>query len=284
MNPRQVLHVALDVVREAAFSRHLIVLFGLIFLGLVALALSLDLEVVNGTIAAGKLFGNPVMGGKDGGVAAATVLAPLMGAVAYLVFYGGLLFLVVAVADIAPKLLAPGRVEHVLSLPLRRTELVVGVYIGVLLIGLLAAVFAIGGASAVLFVKLELATPAPLIGALAALVGFAVLYAVMLAVATVARSAALSAGAAIFVYAAGIATSERQLVLSLIKNGFTREIAALVMGPLPRLKTLADMGAEGAAANAAIQWTNAVGVIGGAAAFGLFFLVVACIVVNLKDY
>ena len=34
---------------------------------------------------------------------------------AYAVFYGGLLFLIVAVADIAPKMLAPGRVELLLA-------------------------------------------------------------------------------------------------------------------------------------------------------------------------
>jgi ABC-type transport system involved in multi-copper enzyme maturation permease subunit len=282
MSPRQVMNVALDVLREAAASKYLIVLFGLIFLGLASLALSLDLEVVNGAISAGKLFGASFIGqGKK--VSASEVLGPLMQGVAYAVFLGGLLFLIVAVADIAPKMLAAGRVELLLSLPLRRTELVVGVYIGILLIGLLAATFAIGGASLVLFVKTELTTPAPIFGAIAALVGFATLYGVMLAVAVVGRSAALSAGSAILVYIAGLATSDRQFVLSLIRNGATRELASLVMGPLPRLKALADIGGD-AAIHKPIEWAPALSVIGGCTAFGLFFVVVACIVVNVRDY
>lgn len=282
MSPRNVMNVALDVLREAAASKYLIVLFGFIFLGLVGLALSLDLEVVNGAIAAGKIFGANVIG-KGKAVSANEFLGPLMQALAYVVFYGGLLFLIVAVADIAPRMLAPGRVELLLSLPLRRTELVVGIYVGVLLIGLLASVLAIGGGSLVLFVKTEIVTPAPFMGAVTALIGFATLYGVMLAVATVGRSAALSAGAAILIYISGVATSERAIVLSLIRNGATRELAAIAMGPLPRLKTLADIGGD-AAIHKALEWSQAAAVIGGCAAFGLFFVVAACIVVNIKDY
>ena len=282
MNPRQTLHVALDVLREAAASKYLIVLFGLILLGLVALALSLDLEVVNGAIAAGKILGGNIIG-KGKSVAAVEFLAPFMQAVAYVVFFGGLLFLVVAVADIAPRMLAPGRVELLLALPLRRSELVVGIYIGVLFIAALASILAIGGASLVLFVKAEFFTPAPFMGAITALMGFVCLYGVMLAVASVARSAALSAGAAILVYIAGIATSDRAFVLSLIRNGATRSLAGLVMGPLPRLRALADIGGD-AAIHKPIDWTSALPVLGGCAAFGLFFVVAACIVVNIKDY
>jgi Cu-processing system permease protein len=282
MNPRNVANVALDVLREAAVSKYLLVLFGIISLFLGGLALSLDLEVVNGAIAAGKIFGANVVGqGKT--MTTSEFLAPLMQGLAYVVFFGGLLFLVVAVADIAPKMLAPGRVELLLSLPLRRTELVLGVYAGVLLIGLLASLLAIGGSSIIFFVKTELVTPAPLMGAVASLFGFATLYGVMLAVSTIGRSAALAAGAAILVYIAGVATSDRALILSLLRSGVTREIAAVVMGPLPRLRALADLGGD-AAVNKAIEWSQALAVIGGCAAFGAFFVVVACIVVNIKDY
>ena len=109
MNPRSVANVALDVVREAAFSKYLIVLFGLIILGVIALAFALDIEVVNGAIAAGKLFGGNLVGhGKQVGVA--EFLGPFMTAIVYATFFVGLLFLIVAVADIAPRMLAPGRV------------------------------------------------------------------------------------------------------------------------------------------------------------------------------
>jgi Cu-processing system permease protein len=281
VNVRNILNVSVDVLREAIASKYLIVLFGLIFAGLAGLAFSLDLEVVNGAISAGKLFGGTFTG--KAGMNAGEFLGPVLSGLSYAVFYGGLLFLIVAVADIAPKMLAPGRVELLLALPLRRTELVVGIYLGVVMIASLAAILAIGGASLVLFVKVEIVTPAPLMGALSAMVGFCTVYGVMLAVAAVARSAALSAGAALLIYIAGAATSDRSLILSLIRNGFTREVAAVVMGPLPRMATLAEVGAD-VALKKTVDWSMALPVIGGCTAFGLFFVVVACIVVNIKDY
>ena len=281
MNVRNILNVSVDVLREAIASKYLIVLFGLIFCGLAGLAFSLDLEVVNGAIAAGKLFGGTFTG--KAGMGAGEFLGPVLSGLSYAVFYGGLLFLIVAVADIAPKMLAPGRVELLLALPLRRTELVIGIYLGVVMIASLASILAIGGASIVLFVKVEIFTPAPLMGALCAMVGFCTVYGVMLAVAAVARSAALSAGAALLIYIAGAATSDRALVLSLIRNGFTREVLAVVMGPLPRMATLAEVGAD-VALKKTVDWSVALPVIGGCTAFGLFFVVVACIVVNVKDY
>lgn len=282
MNPRNIKNVALDVVREAVASKYLIVLFALIVIALAAMALALDLEVVNGAIATGKLFGGSFIG-KGTTVGKGEFLGPVLAGMSHVVFYGGLAFMIVAVADIAPKMLAPGRVELLLALPLRRSELVIGIYCGVVIIALLAALLAIGGASLVLFVKVEIVTPAPLMGALAAMVGFCTIYGVMLAVAAGSRSAALSAGAALMVYLAGVATSDRALVLSLIRNGVTREVAAVAMGPLPRLTTLAQTGAE-VAVGSPVDWSVALSVIGGCSAFGLFFVVLACIIVNIKDY
>ncbi|MBI1944738.1 MAG: hypothetical protein HYS27_03525 [Deltaproteobacteria bacterium] len=281
MNPRTVWNVAADVLREAVFSKYLIVLFGLIFLGLVTLALALDLEVVDGMISAGKLFGGTIIGGQS--MAVGELLTSIMPVIVYLVCFLGTIFMIIAVADIAPRVLQPGRVELTLSLPIRRHELVAGIYLGVLIIAASSTLFGIGGASMVLFVKLKMASAAPLVGALCALVGFLAIYGVMLATSCVARSPALSAGFGFLVFGAGLATSDRRLVLMLIKSGVTRDLAALVMGPLPRLKTLADIGGEYAGGQA-IRWGEAVPVIGGSVAFGLFFVALACIVVTVKDY
>lgn len=281
MNPRTVWNVAADVVREAIFSKYLIVLFGIIFLGLVALALSLDLEVVDGMISAGKLFGGSIIGGAP--MAAGQLLQSVLPVIVYMVSFLGCIFMIIAVADIAPRVLQPGRVELTLSLPIRRHELVVGIYLGVLFIAASATLFGIGGASAVLFFKLRLVSAAPFVGALTALVGFLAIYGAMLASSAVARSPALAAGFGFLIFGCGLATSDRRLVLSLMKSGVTRELAALVMGPLPRLKTLADIGGE-YAAGSAIRWGEAVPVIGGSVAFGFFFVAVACIVVTVKDY
>jgi Cu-processing system permease protein len=284
MNPRNVALVAMDVLREALFSRYLLVLFGFIALGLISLALSLDLEVVDGALAAGKLFGGNLMnvtGGKP--MLASELMQPLFAGMALATFFVGIAFMIVAVADIAPKMLAPGRVEHLLSLPLRRVEIVLGTYVGVLVIAASALVLAIGGGSIVLFIKAELFTFAPLAGALAAFIGFMTLYAQMLAVAAFARSAALSAGAAFVLYGVGLATSDRALVLSLIKNGFTRELVGVLIGPLPRFGVLGNYGKD-VAMQAPILWSELLPVVGGTLALAAFCVLVACTIVQMKDY
>jgi Cu-processing system permease protein len=284
MNPRNVALVAMDVLREALFSRYLIVLFGFIALGLIALALSLDLEVVDGALAAGKLFGGNLMnvtGGRP--MLASELMQPLFAGMALATFFFGIAFMIVAVADIAPKMLAPGRVEHLLSLPLRRVEIVLGTYVGVLVIAACALTLAIGGGSVVLFVKAELFTFAPLAGALAAFIGFMTLYAQMLAVAAFARSAALSAGAAFVLYGVGLATSDRALVLSLIKNGFTRELVGVLIGPMPRFAVLGNYGKD-VAMQAPILWGELIPVVGGTLALAAFCVAVACTIVQMKDY
>ena len=284
MNPRNVLLVAGDVLREALYSRYLIVLFGLITLGLIGLALSLDLEVVDGALAAGKLFGGDIAnltGGRP--TMASELMQPLFAGMAIATYGFGLVFMIVAVADIAPKMFAPGRVEHLLALPLRRVEIVLGPYVGVLTISLCALTLAVGGGSVVLFVKAELFTFAPLAGAAAAFIAFMTMYALMLAVSTFARSAALSAGAAFVLYVAGLATSDRATVLSLIKNGITREIVSVVIGPLPRLTVLGNFGKD-VAMGAPVLWSELLPVVGGTLALAAFCVLVACTVVQMKDY
>jgi Cu-processing system permease protein len=284
MNPRKVLAVAIDVLREAVFSRYLIVLFSIITLGLVSLAFSLDLEVVDGAIAAGKLFGGNLtnmMGGKP--MMASEALRPFFEVMGYMSFVFGISFMVLAVADIAPKMFAPGRVELMLSLPVRRVEIVIGTYLGVLFIAGAALTFAIGGASAVLFVKAEVFTVAPLAGALAAFVGFMTIYAAMLMVSTLARSAALSAATAFMLFIAGMATSDRAALLALIKTGITRDLVGLVIGPLPRLLALATSGAS-VAKGVPINWGELLPAVGGSLALAGFCLGLACAAVQYKDY
>src|SRR6185503_439308 len=95
-----------------------------------------------------------------------------------------------------------------------------------------------------------------------ALIAFMTCYASMLLVATIARSAALSAGVGFGLLIAGVATSDRVFMLSLIRSGTTRELVAILIGPLPRFRTLCEIGAD-YAQGTAIPWAQAVPVVGG---------------------
>ena len=273
-------NVARDVLKEAFASKFMIGLFAIIALFLLALVFSLDLDVVDGALAGSRLFGQAAGGSI---VPVDVFLRPAFQALAWVTFYVGLLFGIVATADIAPRLLQPGRVESLLALPVRRAELVVGIYLGVAAICVMGTSLAVGGVALVLFVKAEMVTVAPLAGAAMAMVGFCAIYGVMLAVGTVFRSAAMSAGAGMGIYFLGIVISEKNTMLMWTTNKVVRTILDVVTTPVPNFRALADLGA-GVAAGEQIATAAAVPLIGGTLAFAAFGVVVACLVVQSRDY
>jgi Cu-processing system permease protein len=275
-----VLSVARDVVKEAFASKLMLGLFVAIALALVVVWTSLDLDVVDGALAGSRLFG------KATGSAVVPVdvfLRPAFQLLAYGTFYVGLLFGVVVTADVAPRMLQPGRVELMLALPVRRVELVLGLYTGVAAICAVATTAAVGGVSAVLFAKAKFVSFAPAAGAAMAFIGFCAIYAAMLAVGALFRSPALSAGTGLVVYALGIASAQKNTLLMATTNKVVRVVVEGILTPLPNLPALADVGA-GVAVGETVALTAALPVVGGAFAFAAFGVLVACAVVQSKDY
>ncbi len=273
-------NLALDVLREAVARRFMLAVFVLILLGLAVLALALDLEVVEGTLAAGRLFGmrieNPI-------VPLDLAMHGLFAALAYPVFYLGLLFGIVATSGTAATLLAPGRVELLLALPVRRTELVLGIYLGVLLISALCTLVAVGGIATVLLLKVRFFTLAPAAGAIMAIVGFLPIYGVMLLATALVRSPALAAGSGLFAVLAGAVTSNREAFVGLFRAGPTREVVDLLITPLPRLHWLATAGAE-AASRGELWHSPVLPAVAAALALAAGTVAAAIFVIAGKDY
>ena len=280
VSPTTIGAVARDVLKEATSSKMMLALLLTIGLFLLALTLSLDLDVVDGALAGSRIFG------RAAGTAIVPVdvfLRPAFQALAWVTFYVGLLFGIVATADIAPRLLQPGRVEHLLALPIRRVELVIGTYLGVCAICAIATVFAVGGVSLVLFAKAKMVTVAPAAGAAMAFVAFAAIYGVMMAVGVLFRSAALSAGAGLLTYILGVAVSEKNVMLMWTTNKPLRTLLEVVSAPMPNLRALADVGA-GAAAGEAVALQAVLPMVGGAAAFAACGVLLAAAIVQSRDY
>ncbi|AKT38677.1 hypothetical protein [Chondromyces crocatus] len=237
--------VAADLLREAASRRWFLGLGIAITLVLLILGLALRIDVVDGALAASRLFGRTL---RTDIRAADLALRPIFKATSYLIFYGGLLFGIVACADFGPSLLAPGRIEHLLALPIRRFELILGTFLGVLALALLGALYGAGGLVVLFGVKTGVFTARPLLAALLASVTFSVLYAAMLTVAVVVRSAALSAAAGLTLFTLGILAGYRDRLATFFEPGPTRATFAALTLFLPRISTLADTAADLSAA------------------------------------
>jgi len=275
-----VLAVALDLLREARSRKWTLALLGGATLVLLLVAFGLELEVVDGALAASRFFG----GTASHEIRPAEVaLRPLFEGVASVIFGAGLVFGVLACADFAPTLLAPGRIEHLLSLPLRRWELLVGTYLGVLALVLGGALYGGAGLSLIIMAKTGIFGWAPAVAALLSAAAFSAVYAVMVLAAVAVRSAALSGaagGASLLLF---LLAGSRADVAPAFSPGFGRSLFLALTAPLPRLSGLARHAfrlAEGRGVELPLLLAQ----LGGTLLFAAAVLAVAIALFERKDY
>jgi len=272
--------VALDLLREAAARRWFLAL-GIALTGLLLLLLtSLRLDVVDGALAATRLFGKPV----DHTIQAADVaLRPVFLVASHLVFWGGLAFGVLSCADFAPALLSPGRIEHLLALPVRRWELLAGTFLGVLALALGGALYASAGLVLVLGGKTGVWTGWPLLSAVLAVLAFGSVYAGMLAVTVWVRSAALSAATGATLVGLGLLATHRTALLDLMGQGVGRTLFAAITAVVPPLGKLAD-AAGALASSGPLAPGGLLRLLGGTVAFAAALLAVAAWRFERRDF
>jgi Cu-processing system permease protein len=276
---RAVLTIAADILREAAARRWFLAFAAVLTLLHLGVLLGLRLELVDGALAATRLFGGELSHDIR---AADSVLRHVFEAATYIAFYGGLGFGVLACSDFGPELLAPGRIEHLLSLPLRRVELLAGTFLGVMTLCLLGISYGVGGFFLILCAKSGVWTLRPFLAVYLAGVAFFALYAVMLATAVFVRSAALSAAAGGLLFVLGMLAGRRDELGALFESGWGRELFLGLSAPLPRVYELGQSAAAIAVGDAAPaelwRW------VAGTVVFGLAGLAVGAWRLSSKDF
>lgn len=277
---RQLLRVAFDLLLEAGRRKWFLALFGGITLVLLVLGFSLQLDVVDGAIAGSKLFGALLF---DDIVSANRVMSGLYLAVAYASFYGGAFFMAIACSDFAPELLAPGRIEHLLSLPVSRWQLLFGTYLGVVTLAAIGVLYGAGGLTVLLGVKTDLWNWKLVLGSAVGWVGFCALYAVMLTTNFFVRSAALSGALGVVTLILGVVASYRESIAVTITAGFGRELFSWAMLPIPRLGALATVSAR-LAASQPLEGEIVGRLLGGCLIFSAALLSVAAWRFERKDF
>lgn len=272
--------VTLDLLREARSRKWFLFLGGAITLALLVLGFSLKLDVVDGALAASRFFGKdldtPMM-------SADVVLGWVFMAASQVIFYGGLLFGVFSCSDFGPKLLSPGRIEHLLALPVRRWELLLGTFLGVLILALCGALYGSAGLTLIFGVKAGVWTVRPVLSALLAVVGFVPIYAVMLTGAVFARSAALSSGVGGVIFTLGVLTHFRDTLLPMFSPGLGRATFNALTLFMPRLGRLAQLSGE-LAGSKPVSAAVALSLIGGCFAFGAGALAIGIWQFEERDY
>ncbi len=277
---RQLVRVSADLLREARARKSILGLFIGVTLVLVVLGGFLRLDVVDGAIAGSKLFGAVLFSDiRQADVA----LRPIFMTVAYLAFYGGSLFLAVACSDFAPNLLSPGRIEHLLSLPVSRWQLLFGTYLGVVTMAFATAAYGAVGVTVLFGVKTGVWTWRLLGGATLGMVGFCAVYAAMTCLALFVRSAAAGAALGVGVVVLGVVSSQREAIIGWTDPGLGRFLFSWAIRPVPRLGDLATAGAR-LAGEMPIELAAVLKLSVGALVFSLALLAVAAWRFERRDF
>ena len=110
-----VLNVAMEVLREAVHRKWFLGIGLGISVLLIIMWNVLQFEIVDGALAATELFGD-IMGSQI--QSADVALRPAFRVASYIIYYGVLIFGIAVCAPLATTLLAPGRIDYLLALPI----------------------------------------------------------------------------------------------------------------------------------------------------------------------
>jgi len=232
------LHVARDLLTEALHRKWILGLGIAISVVVAILAFSLQLEIVDGVLAGTRLFGSAVSHTIQ---TTERALQPVVTGVVWTIYACGLSFGILACSDFAPDLLTPGRIEHLLSLPLSRPQLLLGTYLGVMSLAALEALYGAGLITLLLGLKAGLWSWSILGATVSGCIAFAAIYGVMLASAVFVRSAAVSAALGGVLWLAGTVLTLPEIAAT-FDAGFDRTAFVVGVGWLPRFSLLGHFG------------------------------------------
>ena len=260
---RVTLQVAGNILREAFYRRWVLVLAGLVTLALVIIMCALRLDIVDGALAAVSLFGRTSTSTL---MPVDVMMRPLVKALALFVYCSGIVLPTLVFAEFAPTLLSPGRVESLLALPLRRSQLLIGTFVGVWMLAAAMSLYASLGITIVIGAKSGIWTLSTIRATMMALIAWSAVYAFMLAAATFARSTAFCALVGVVVIASSVAAGMSGKLLHYFAPGFGRNAFLVVSRGFPRLVTIGKLSMR-LAGSESIGDANILGLLAGCLAF-----------------
>lgn len=192
----------------------------------------LNVDLVEGSVAAVKIFGEDV-GSQPSDLEGIVDL--VLGGIAAFLFSIGLFLAIFAAAGLIPTVFEAGRIELLVSKPLSRTRLLLGKYVGALTVVGVNILYLVLGAWAILGLKTGIWKTEFLGAAGLAIYAFAVMLTVVALTAVASRSAVLSTMVAYVVMLIGSVAAQHGEIAPYFNSETPRQLLRLTYWVLPKV-------------------------------------------------
>lgn len=226
-----------DTFREAFARKIFWGLFGLSTLMILFFLFLLRIDLVEGGLAAVKMFGQTVSPATD----VDRLVRGVYGGIATFLYTWGMFLAVFASAGLIPSVLEPGRIELLLSKPVSRTHILLGRYVGNVLVVSCNIVYLVLGVWIILGIKTAIWSPMFLISIATTIFAFAVLLTVVILIGVLFESAALATMVVAALMIMSLVLAQINVMLRLLSSEWSRQIWRTLYYTLPKMFDLGKM-------------------------------------------
>lgn len=266
-----------DTFREALARKIFWGLFALSTLMILFFLFLLKIDIVDGAVATLSVFGRS---GPRGAQPVDQLVRGVYAGIATFLYTWGLFLSVFASAGLIPSVLEPGRIELLLSKPVSRTHILLGRYLGNVLVVCLNFIYLVLGVWSILGLKTGIWSPAFLISIATTAFIFSVLLAVVVLIGVLFESAALATMVTVALMIISPILAQTSLMMRLLSSEWSRQTWTALYYLFPKVWDLGRMTLD------AIQdrtfsgfmpiWTSAL--------FGAVIMVIALRVFARRDF
>ena len=226
-----------DTFREAFARKIFWGVFGLSTAMILFFLFLLKIDIVEGASATVSLFGRSSNRSAD----LDRVVRGAYGAIATFLYTFGMFLAVFASAGLIPSVLEPGRIEVLLSKPVSRTHILLGRYVGNVLVVSCNVIYLVLGVWTILGIKTGIWSPAFLVSIATTSFIFAVLLCVVVLMGVLFESVALATMGTVALMLVSPILAQSSMMMRLLSSEWSRQTWRTLYYALPKVFDLGKM-------------------------------------------
>ena len=235
----------------------------------------MKIDVVEGALATVSLFGKEMRAQE-----VTSIVRGVQGALAAFLYGFGLFLAVFASAGLIPTIFEPGRIELLLSKPVHRYHILLGRYLGNLLVIAFNMLYLVLSVWLILGIKTEIWSYQFLYSAGLTIFVFAVLLTIVVLIAVLSESAVLSTMVTFGVMIAGLIVAQKSTIERLLSSEWSRDVVRVLYYTLPKVWDLGNIGRKLVTGVPIEDWMP----VWSSALFGVVVLSAGLLVFSRRNY